>query len=104
MNSQEHNYYVYMVASRSHVLYCGITNHLLRRVEQHRQGEIDGFSAEYNCKRLVWFERFQYVDNAIAREKQIKRWRREKKVWLVEQENPHWDDLSEPLRAQTAGP
>jgi putative endonuclease len=80
MSRQEHGYYVYMVASRSHVLYCGITNSLPRRVEEHRLGKIEGFSATYKCDRLVWYKRFQYVDNAIAREKQIKRWRRAKKV------------------------
>jgi putative endonuclease len=93
-----------MVASRSRVLYCGITNNLPRRIEEHREGSITGFTAKYNCTRLVWFEPFQYIDNAVAREKQIKRWRREKKVWLIEQENPQWDDLSEPWRTQTAGP
>jgi putative endonuclease len=104
MSRQEHGYYVYMVASRIHVLYCGITNNLLRRVEEHRLGQIDGFSAAYRCSRLVWFERFQYVDNAIAREKQIKRWRREKKVALIEKSNLKWDDLSEEWSTLTAGP
>ncbi len=95
MSGDEHVYYVYMVASRSHVLYCGVTNNLQRRVEQHRSREIEGFSADYKCTRLVWFERFQYINNALAREKQIKRWRREKKVFLIEQTNLKWDDLSE---------
>jgi putative endonuclease len=104
MSRQEHGYYVYLVASRSHVLYCGITNNLPRRVEQHRLGKIEGFSATYKCNRLVWFERFQYVDNAIAREEQIKRWRRSKKVWLIEQANLKREDLSEEWRTQTAGP
>jgi putative endonuclease len=88
-----------MVASRSHVLYCGITNNLQRRVEQHRDGSFEGFTADYKCSRLVWFERFQYVGSAIAREKQIKRWRREKKVALITQMNPAWIDLSEEWRA-----
>jgi putative endonuclease len=104
MSRQEHGYYVYLVASRSHVLYCGITNNLPRRVEEHRLGKVEGFSATYKCDRLVWFERFQYVGNAIAREKQIKRWRRAKKVWLIEQANLKWDDLSEEWRTETAGP
>jgi putative endonuclease len=101
--SREHGYYVYMVASRSHVLYCGVTNNSWRRTEQHREGIIKGFTAEYKCTRLVWFERFQYVKNAIAREKQIKRWRREKKIALIKQENPTWVDLSEEWTS-TAGP
>ena len=104
MSHREYGFCVYIVASRSHVLYCGITNSLFRRVEEHRQGAIEGFSATYNCKRLVWFERFRYVNNAIAREKQIKRWRREKKIWLIEQANPRWLDLSEAWRVKPLSP
>ncbi len=92
--TREHGYYVYIVASRSRVLYCGVTNNLRRRVQQHQQGTFEGFSADYACKRLVWFERFQYINHAIAREKQIKRWRREKKLRLITQTNPTWLDLS----------
>jgi putative endonuclease len=95
MSRLEHTYYVYLIASRSRVLYCGITSNLRRRLEQHREGSIDGFTADYNCTRLVWFERFQDVNNAIAREKQIKRWRREKKIALIQQANPTWLDLYE---------
>jgi putative endonuclease len=84
MSRLEHTYYVYLVASRSRVLYCGVTNNLRRRLEQHREGSIDGFTADYKCTRLVWFEPFQDVNNAIAREKQIKRWRREKKIALIQ--------------------
>jgi putative endonuclease len=58
----------------------------------------------YQCNRLVWFERYQYIRNAIEREKQIKRWRREKKIWLIEEMNPTWADLSEPWLKETAGP
>jgi putative endonuclease len=104
MSRREQTYYVYIVASRSRVLYCGITNNILRRTEQHREGSIDGFTADYKCTRLVWFERYQYVRNAINREKQIKRWRREKKIALIKQANPHWVDLSEAWRSTTAGP
>jgi putative endonuclease len=95
MSRRDHNYYVYMVASRSHVLYCGMTNNLRRRIEQHREGRIEGFTADYKCTRLVWFECFQYVNNAINREKQIKRWRREKKTALIQKANPTWLDLFE---------
>jgi putative endonuclease len=95
MSHPEHTYYVYLIASRSRVLYCGVTNNLRRRLEQHREGSIDGFTADYNCMRLVWFERFQDVNSAIAREKQIKRWRREKKIALIQQANPTWVDLYE---------
>jgi putative endonuclease len=95
MSHPEHIYYVYLIASRSRVLYCGVTNNLRRRLEQHREGSIDGFTADYKCTRLVWFERFQDVNNAIAREKQIKRWRREKKIALIQQAHPTWVDLYE---------
>jgi putative endonuclease len=91
---REHAYFVYLIANRSRTLYCGVTNSIHRRTVEHRSFEGDGFTARYGCFRLVWFERFQYVRNAIAREKQIKRWRREKKVALIEMANPMWEDLS----------
>lgn len=91
---REHAYFVYLIASRSRTLYCGVSNSIRRRTMEHRSCEGDGFTAKYSCWRLVWFERFQYVNNAIAREKQIKRWGREKKVALIEMANPTWEDLS----------
>jgi putative endonuclease len=72
-----------------------MTNNIARRVGEHKDGEVSGFSNTYNCERLVWFERYQYVGNAIAREKQIKKWRREKKIALVDTINSSWIDLSE---------
>jgi putative endonuclease len=93
--SKDHDYYVYLVASRTHVLYCGVTNSIRRRLGEHRDATYPGFSATYRCTRLVWFEHFQYVLNAIDREKQIKGWRREKKIRLIEKENPTWADLSD---------
>jgi putative endonuclease len=104
MSKREHNYYVYIVASRTHVLYCGLTNSMQRRLEEHRQGAIPGFTKKYQCNRLVWFERYQWVGHAIDREKQIKGWRRAKKIWLIEQANSTWADLSEEWRQETAGP
>jgi putative endonuclease len=95
MSKPEHHYYVYIVASRSHILYIGITDNIQRRVEQHRNAELSGFTATYHCNRLVSFEAYQYVQNAIAQEKQLKRWRRSKKIWLIELSNPTWADLSE---------
>jgi putative endonuclease len=92
---KEHHYYVYLMSSRTRVLYCGMTNDLGRRVSEHKSGEFPGFSLQYRCSRLVWFERFQYVGNAIAREKQIKNWRREKKLALIQAMNSSWADLSE---------
>jgi len=95
MSDREHHYYVYLMSSRTRVLYCGITNDLARRVAEHKDGEFLGFSSDYKCHRLVWFEQFQYVGNAIDREKQIKRWRREKKLALIQEMNSSWADLSE---------
>jgi putative endonuclease len=88
-------YYTYIMASRSHNFYVGVTSEIEIRVEQHKQGRFDGYSKRYNCNRLVWFERFTYVGDAIAREKQLKGWSRAKKIWLIERENPTWVDLSE---------
>jgi len=66
----DHHYYVYLVASRTRVLYCGVTNNIGRRVAEHRERSISGFSAKYLCERLVWYEQYQYINNAIDREKQ----------------------------------
>ena len=87
-------FYVYIVANRSRILYIGVTSDILQRVQQHRKGTFQGFTSRYACNRLVWFERFTGPNETIAREKQIKRWRREKKLMLVERENPTWDDLA----------
>jgi putative endonuclease len=88
-------YYTYIVASRSHNFYVGMTGNIQVRVGQHKHGVFEGYSKEYKCNRLVWFERHNDVYVAIAREKQLKRWTRVKKIWLIERENPAWVDLSE---------
>ena len=88
-------YFSYIVASRSLTLYIGVTGNLQKRVFEHKRKVHEGFSATYNCDRLVWFERFVGVGNAIAREKQLKGWRREKKIALITRTNPTWIDLSE---------
>jgi putative endonuclease len=93
-------YHVYILASPSAVLYTGVTNHLERRVAEHREKLISGFSRTYNVTRLVYFEAFGDVRAAIAREKQIKRRRRNKKVALIEAVNPEWCDLSEEFRRE----
>jgi putative endonuclease len=85
---------IYIVASRSHTLYVGVTGDLHRRVFEHKWKEHDGFTERYNCDRLVWFEIYQDIRNAIEREKQLKGWRREKKIALIEKLNPAWVDLS----------
>jgi putative endonuclease len=92
---RERVYFAYIVASRSRTLYVGVTGDLTKRVFEHKKKLHEGFSATYNCNRLVWFERFSEVDFAIEREKQLKRWRREKKIALIEANNPTWVDLSE---------
>jgi putative endonuclease len=92
----ERVYFAYIVASRSRTLYIGMTGDLRVRVYQHKQKlRPDGFGATYNCDRLVWFERFMGPSNAIDREKQLKGWRRSKKIVLIESKNPTWEDLSE---------
>jgi putative endonuclease len=75
----KHSYYVYMVASKSRVLYIGVTNNLVGRILQHRSGEFGGFTSDYKVHRLVYYEQHAWIQNAIGREKQLKRWRREKK-------------------------
>ena len=87
-------YYVYIVASLSGVLHTGITNSIFRRVHEHKEKRTPGFTQSYNVDRLVHFEPFSDVRAAIGREKQIKGWRREKKVELIEATNPKWEDLS----------
>ncbi len=88
------SYFTYIIASRSRTLYIGVTGNLHKRVFEHKWKERDGFTATYNCDRLVWFESSQDVGRAIAREKQLKGWRREKKIALIDKTNPAWVDLS----------
>jgi len=92
---EEKVYFTYIVASRSHTLYIGMTGDLLKRVFEHKRKIHEGFSATYNCNRLVWFERFDGPRAAIAREKQLKGWTRAKKIALIVSANPTWIDLSE---------
>jgi putative endonuclease len=88
------HYFVYILASTAGTLYIGVTNNLHRRIWQHKQGEIEGFTKKYRVNRLVYHESFDDVRNAIDREKQLKRWTRAKKIWLFERVNPSWLDLS----------
>ena len=89
------SYYVYIMTNRSGTLYVGITNNLIRRVYEHKNKLIDGFTKKYNINRLVYFEETSDVYSAIAREKQIKGWIRKKKIELIEKTNPKYRDLSE---------
>ncbi len=91
---RERSYFTYIMASRSHTLYIGVTRDLQKRVFEHKWKEHDGFTERYNCDRLVWFETRQDIRDAIAREKQLKGWQREKKIALIEQMNRAWLDLS----------
>ena len=86
-------YYVYIMTNHSRTLYVGMTNDIARRVAEHKEGLVPGFTRRYRIKQLVYFEEYRDVGDAIEREKQIKGWRREKKIELIESENPGWEDL-----------
>lgn len=85
-------YYVYIMASRSQVLYVGMTNNLARRVREHREKRADSFTEKYNITRLVWYRAFSRPRDAISAEKRIKGWKRNKKIKMIEEENPDWTD------------
>jgi len=87
-------YFVYILGSLSGTLYVGITSRPERRMWQHKQRVTDGFTSKYDVDRLLYWESFDDVRNAIEREKQLKGWRREKKIALIRSMNPHWEDLS----------
>jgi putative endonuclease len=85
---------VYILACGHYgTLYTGVTSNLVGRIIQHRQGTFEGFTTKYRVTRLVWFDTTDTMDNAIAAEKRIKRWRRDWKIALIEESNPNWDDL-----------
>ena len=87
-------YFVYIVASSSRTIYIGVTNNLERRLYEHKHKLFKGFTAKYGVDRLVFMEDFSSVYDAIAREKELKGWRRARKIALIEAENPKWHDLS----------
>lgn len=89
----ERTYYVYITASVSKVLYVGVTNNLVRRIWEHKQKHVPGFTQKYNVDKLVYFEHTSEVISALEREKQIKAYRREKKTALIAGTNPDWQDL-----------
>ncbi len=98
---RDHNYFAYLVTNKNRtVLYVGITNDLQRRVYEHENSLLPGFSKKYNFKFLIYYERFQQIEDAIDREKQIKKWRREKKEILIKEFNPSWDFLNENIYNQ----
>ena len=87
-------YYVYIMASKSRVLYIGVTGDIWHRVLDHKNNVKEGFTSKYRCHRLVYCESFSHVGNAISREKQLKAWLRERKIALIRAANPTWEDLS----------
>jgi putative endonuclease len=87
-------FFVYILASKSRTLYVGVTRDLLRRVHEHKTKSFPGFTAKYRIDRLVHFEESAFLMEAIRREKELKGWRRAKKVALIERANPSWDDLA----------
>jgi putative endonuclease len=99
---KDHQYFVYIVSSRSGTLYIGMTNRVYRRALEHRRGDIEGFASKYHCDRLVYYESFDDVHKAIGREKQLKGWIRAKKIALIESKNPRWEDLADKWGAEMA--
>src|SRR5580704_18132684 len=92
-----HSYSVCIVASKSRVIYIGMTNNLERHVYEHKNDLVDGFTKKYRCHRLVYWESFDEVLKAIDREKQLKRWNRTKKIQLIERRNSTWEGLAADL-------
>jgi putative endonuclease len=102
---RDHDYRVYILANKHcTTLYVGVPNSLMRRLSQHRRGELAGFTSRYRLNRLVWFEHFRNVRDAIACEKKLKGWRRSKKLFLIEKTNPRWLDRRLGTAAQNIGP
>ena len=90
----KYNYFVYIMSSFRGVLYIGVTNNLERRVEEHKNAQIKGFSQKYNINKLIYFEEYNYINDALEREKELKSWRREKKIQLIDNLNSEWADLA----------
>jgi len=86
-----------MANNHNTVLYIGVTNNLIRRVYEHKNGLIDGFTKKYNCHKLVWFQQTNDVDSAITKEKRMKKWKREYKENVIREMNPDWKDLYDEL-------
>jgi len=90
-----HQYYLYILTNKKNgTLYIGVSNDLERRIFEHKNKLVEGFTKNYGLDKLVYFESYQYVNDAIKREKNIKKWKRQWKINLVEKENPNWNDLS----------
>ena len=87
--------YTYIMGSPTGTLYIGVTTDIYTRVQQHKNGKFEGFSKQYNCTRLLYYERHEDISQSIAREKQLKSWRREKKLNLIRTQNPNFKDQAE---------
>src|ERR1700760_4983686 len=93
---KEHSYYVYILSNKANtVFYIGVTSNIEERVWQHKQKVYKGFTSKYECNKLVYYEKFQWIQDAITREKQLKGGSRQKKIDLVNSLNPEWSDLSD---------
>lgn len=92
-------WYIYIMANNKNgTIYTGVTNNLLRRISEHKEWIIEGFTKKYNCKRCVYYEYFESIESAIMREKQLKWWNRKQKLELIESVNPEWIDLTEDIK------
>jgi putative endonuclease len=90
-----HQYYIYILSNKKNgTLYIGVTNDLERRMFEHKKKLVDGFTKKYGLNKLMYFESFQYVNDAIKREKNMKKWKRQWKIDLIEKDNINWEDLS----------
>ena len=88
-------YYIYILTTKNNaMLYIGVTNDLQRRLYEHKNKLIDGFTKKFGISKLVYYEEYNEIEQAIAREKQLKGWKRAKKNWLIEKDNPAWEELS----------
>ena len=92
------NYYVYILSNEARTLYIGVTNNLERRLYEHKNKITRGFTKKYNLTKLIYYETYTDIRNAISREKQLKGWLRIKKITLIDEDNPGWDDLSLPWK------
>jgi putative endonuclease len=99
-----HRFWVYIMASPSGTLCVGVTGFFERRISHHKSGAIEGFTKKYGCDRLVYYEVYDEIAKALGHEKQLKGWRREKKIVLIEKMNPRWKDLAEHLGSEMLFP
>jgi putative endonuclease len=100
--ARDYNFWIYIVTNRNHsVLYIGVTNRLSRRIWEHREGNHPGFAADYRCTKLIYYEWYRDIRDAIARESQLKKWSRTKKVVLINRLNPSWRDLGAEVLQET---